>query len=298
MAYSNNPHAGKARVEAVRLVKLNGWSQSKVARHMGVSQSAVSKWCKRAPFDLRCNIPTKSSRPRTFPQALSRETVSAIIRVRHKYGRCAPVLHKYLEQEGIIVSLSSVRRTLVRQGLTRPRSKWARYRPHVHRPLADSPGALVQIDTIHYIDPTTNTRYYFYTLIDLYTRMTYAKYSLRINPKLSFAFILEAQEALGLSFQTIQADNGQEFSNWLLDSLKTKGITLRHSRVRKCNDNAHIERFNRTIQEECIGGWPNREKLDENIAKYIAFYNKDRLHLGIGLTTPQNMYLNYSKVLN
>jgi len=128
--------------------------------------------------------------------------------------------------------------------------------------------------------------------------MTYARYSLRINPKLSFAFILEAQKALGFQFQTVQADNGQEFSNWLLDSLKAKGITLRHSRVKKCNDNAHIERFNRTIQDECIGGWPDREKLDENIAKYIVFYNQDRLHLGIGLTTPESMYLKYSKVLN
>jgi transposase InsO family protein len=298
MAYSNNPYLGKARVEAVRLVKVNGWSQSKVARHTGVNQSAISKWCKRAPLDLRYNIPTLSSKPRSSPKALNREIVQEIIRIRRRYNRCAPVVHKYLEQEGIIVSLSSVRRTLSRHSLTKPRSKWARYRPHVHRPIADSPGALVQIDTIHYIDPTTNTRYYFYTLIDLYTRMTYAKYSLRINPKLSYAFILEAQKSLGFKFQTIQADNGQEFSNWLNDSLKANGITLRHSRVRKCNDNAHIERFNRTIQDECIGGWPSREKLDQNIAKYIAFYNQDRLHLGIGLTTPQNMYLNYSKVLN
>lgn len=298
MAYSNNPYLGKARVEAVKLVKLQGWSQSRVARHVGVSQSAISKWCKRAPFDLRYNIPTRSSKPKSSPRALNRETVQAIIRVRRKYNRCAPVVHKYLAGEGVVVSLSSVRRTLSRYSLTRPRSKWASYRPHVHRPLANAPGALVEIDTIHYIDPDTNTRYYFYTLIDLYTRMTYAKYSLRINPKLSFAFILEAKEALGFQFQTVQADNGQEFSNWLNDSLKAKGMTLRHTRVRKCNDNAHIERFNRTIQDECIGGWPNREKLDQNIASYIAFYNQDRLHLGIGLTTPQKMYSNYSKLLN
>jgi len=33
--------------------------------------------------------------------------------------------------------------------------------------------------------------------------------------------------------------------------LESKRIKIRHTRLGKPNDNAHIERFNRTIQEEC-----------------------------------------------
>ena len=33
-----------------------------------------------------------------------------------------------------VVGLSSVKRTLRRQGLTKPESKWKRFRPHIERP--------------------------------------------------------------------------------------------------------------------------------------------------------------------
>lgn len=32
-------------------------------------------------------------------------------------------------------------------------------------------------------------------------------------------------------------------------------IAIRHTRLGRPNDNAHIERFNRTIQEECTGSY-------------------------------------------
>lgn len=47
----------------------------------------------------------------------------------------------------------------------------------------------------------------------------------------------------------VQTDNGPEVRTWFHDQLRTKGIALKHSRVKKSNDNAHIERFSRTIQE-------------------------------------------------
>jgi len=59
------------------------------------------------------------------------------------------------------------------------------------------------------------------------------------------------------------------------------------------NDNAHIERFNRTIQEECTGNYylesESLKKLDDKILSYIDFYNYHRIHLGIGYRTPAEM---------
>jgi len=53
------------------------------------------------------------------------------------------------------------------------------------------------------------------------------------------------------------------------------------------NDNAHIERFNRTIQEECFRRRPPNElTVRHELKKYIAFYNNDRLHLSLDLLTP------------
>lgn len=79
----------------------------------------------------------------------------------------------------------------------------------------------------------------------------------------------------------MQADNGGEFGKWFHDELKYKGITLRHSRVRKSNDNAHIERFNRTIQEECLSPSVREASVPEKIHWYLIYYNQFRRHSGI-----------------
>lgn len=62
--------------------------------------------------------------------------------------------------------------------------------------------------------------------------------------------VLEAQEYLGVRFKMVQCDNGREFGNYFKQILEQQHITVRHTRVRKPNDNAHIERFNRTMRDE------------------------------------------------
>ena len=65
------------------------------------------------------------------------------------------------------------------------------------------------------------------------------------------------------------------------------GYIHRHSRVRRPNDNAHLERFNRTIQEECLYRLPySVEKYNSEIEEYLKYYNTQRLHLGINLKSP------------
>lgn len=286
MAYVTGPYVSKARGDAVRLVKLRGWSQSKVARYIGVNRSTVSRWVKIAPIDLRSNIPTKSSRPKNSPNKLSRETVDRIIKIRLAHNRCARVLHQELANQGVKVSLSSIRRTLKRFHLVKERSKWARYRKSISRPVVHSPGNLVQADTIHYVNPDTSERFYVYTAIDIYTRKAFAMYSKRINAHNSLLFILRAERYFNFKIKVLQTDNGPEFGKWFNDELKFRKITLRHSRVRKPNDNAHIERFNRTIQEEAIGGFYTPRGLARKIKNYLDYYNNDRLHLSIGLIAP------------
>lgn len=299
MAYTTNPHAAKARGDAVRMVRLRGATQAQAARHFGVTQSTISKWVKKAPFDLRSNIPTESSRPKHSPRALEAELVEKILgaRVRSR-DRCAPIVHQMLLNEGVKVSLSTVKRTLKREGYVREKSPWKRFRPHIHRPLALSPGALVQTDTIHFVDPYTENRYYIYTAIDLYSRKAFAMYVEKINTWNSFEFVREAERYFGFKISCLQADNGPEFGRWLTDQLKAKGITLRHSRVRKPNDNAHIERFNRTLKEEAgLDRYVPKQEIPLVLSRYLKYYNCARLHLSIGLITPEERVKNLSKVL-
>jgi IS30 family transposase len=64
-------------------------------------------------------IKTKSSRPHSHPHEIDQEIVDCIVRKRQKRKRCAEVIHKELKNESVDVSLSSVKRTLDRKGMTK-----------------------------------------------------------------------------------------------------------------------------------------------------------------------------------
>lgn len=293
MPYTSNPNIERVRMQAVLMLR-RGYSTRQVARHFGYSQSVVVKWAARAPNDGRKSIPTKSSRPKSHPRALAAATVTAIINARLAHNRCAEVVHDDLKDLGIEVSLSSVKRTLSRQELLKPRSKWKRYRPPVPRPLALLPGALVQMDTIHFVDWMTGERFYIYTIIDLYSRWAYAEVHDKLRQTMSLDVALRAQNKASFSFTMMQTDNGPEFQKYFCDMLAAKNISLRHSRIRQSNDNAHIERFNRTIQEECLGEYPVRKNVSqEQIDTYLDYYNNGRKHIGLGFKIPAQVIPSY-----
>lgn len=289
MAYTSNPKLPRLRMQAVTMVR-SGQSIRAVARHLGYSHSTVVRWVQRAPFDGRESIPTLSSKPKTHPKALSQEIVDAIVNERLKHNRCAEVIHAGLARRGIVVSLSSVKRTLARHELLKTRSPWQRKRRNIPRPEVTGPGSLLQIDTIHILDLDGN-RHYVYTIIDLYSRWAYAEASPRISQWISYLFVMRAQRAADFSFKTIQADNGPEFGRAFYDKLAFKQIVLRHSRVRRSNDNAHIERFNRTIQEESLGRWPSHQTVVARIPKFLEYYNTERLHMSINYQTPNEVLM-------
>jgi len=274
-------------MKAVVLVR-NGWSVRRTARYLGFSHGAVLRWLKKAPRSYWARgvvIPTLSSRPKTHPNELSKEKVNAIVTQRLKNNRCAEVVHRELMNQGIIVSLSSVKRTLKRHGLIRHRSPWKRWHFSEARPQAVLAGDLVEIDTIHFI--VAGKMFYVYTLVDVASRWAWARVSSRISTRSSLSFVKEALQFSGFKFKMIQSDHGSEFSTWFSEHVRKLGMTHRHIRVRKPNDNGHLERFNRTLQEECLNKVnQNMKSFQQAIAVYLPYYNGQRLHIGINYLTP------------
>jgi transposase InsO family protein len=314
MSYSNNPLLPKARADAVRLLVLEQLPLAVAARKSGIHRSTLWRWKQRwlqvnehvqftnhnrptrAPGSVfrlsacRWIVPTLSSRPHAHPCAVGKQIVARIAHYRHKYGRCAVIVHAYCNREGTLVSLSTVRRVLDRLGLLTKR-KWKRdYRPPVPRPVATKPGDLVQTDTVHLYDHATQQRTYLYTLVDVYSRWAYVEHHNRISQQLAAAVVQRGQAYAGFHFETVQADNGPEFGRHFAELLQIRNITVRHSRVRRPNDNAFIERFNRTIQEECTGSTSSlTQELNSKVLTYLAYYNDERLHLGLQCRTPAEM---------
>ena len=289
MPYTSNPHASRARMNARNDVVWRGLSCQQAALKYGVNRSTVFRWVRRAK-ELSINgnslIDTLPSRPKHHPNELKPKIVKRIIELRKQLKRCAPVIHRHLQLEGIDTSLSSVARVLRRHNLTRRKKQATMYKSVYKRPEASAPGTLVQMDTVH-IQRGDSSRFYIYTLIDLYSRLAYAEYHPKLRQYISFAVIKRAQGYFGFPFSMLQTDHGPEFNQGLTFMLGTKDIKLRHSRIRTPNDNAHVERFNRTIQEECFGSKdPNEKTIKEDLQNYIHYYNYDRLHMSLNLMTP------------
>ena len=288
--YNKNPNLPKVRMEAVNMVRL-GRSIRETARHFGFAHNTVIGWLKRAEKMslVAKEIPTQSSRPHSHPRQLDRETVLAILHYRKRYRRCAQVLHFLLGRDGYGVSLSSVKRTLQRHSCSRY-SKWKKWHSYPPRPLPEKPGILVQMDTVQCAQRTL----YLYTALDVCSRFAYASAVLHANEGASVRALAGARQFFPFGISTLQTDHGAEFSRHFTKYCVFKGIAHRHSRVRTPTDNGHLERFNRTIQEECLARVPDTlASYRAALVEYLHFYNCERPHMALKMQNP-NQFLTSS----
>ncbi len=318
MAYSINPLLPKARAAALKLLFLEQLPLNVIALRCGIHRTTLWRW-KRKWFALNKNVSqervnrprrqtsfqptyykwrivTESSRPQYHPHAMSHATIRRVLAAREKLRRCAEVVWHYLVYgQEVCISLSSVKRIFRRHHVydRPPKTRRRTYHTSIPRPQATYPGALVQMDTVHLYHPLTKKKYYLYTAIDLYTRMAYARIYSDLRPGIAADVVHKARRHFGFSFVTVQTDHGPEFSRRFKDHLSAQSIQHRHSRLQRPNDNAHIERFNRTVQTECTGSYvkttESLSSVQVRLAAYLDFYNTKRIHLGLQLQTPVSM---------
>ena len=318
MSYCTGKNIEKSRGKAMKMLVIEKKPVGIVADRFGVNRSTIWRWHQKwlaqnnhisflnpsrrkylgiSPYKYKLckwNISSSSAAPKT-PHTLPDDLVQLVLDVRDQLKRCAEVVWYHINTVlRINISLSSVRRILKRHNrVQKPKNHRNRRYKGIPRPKVLMPGDLVEIDTIHLFNPITKQKRYIYTVIDLYTRMAYARVYKELKPINSLNTAEEAQQYFGFKFKMVQSDNGLEFGNYFSDRLEKRGVKIRHTRLGRPNDNAHIERFNRTIQEECTGNYylesEPLKQMDDKILSYIDFYNYHRIHLSIRYRTPAEM---------
>lgn len=277
----------KVRRDAVRMLR-QGKSTRFVAKHFGFSQRAVAYWSQKAKNLGDVPIETRSSRPKTQPKRIGNEIRDLVSSKRKELGRSIEVVHHALKQEGVDISLSSVYRILRDQYLLKRKSPWKKFHRTCRRPEALLPGDLVQMDTIH-IMIGEKKRMYIYTLIDVHSRVGYARAYSKISSGKTLEFLKLVKAQLPFQISCIQTDHGPEFGSYFTQRV---GVVHRHSRIRKPNDNAHVERFNRTLQDECLNHVrPDVVKMNKALKKYLHHYNNTRHHFGLNFCAPNDIFL-------
>lgn len=147
---------------------------------------------------------------------------------------------------------------------------------------AEYPGHCVALGTIE-LRTLSGERWYIVTAEDIYTRTAFAFLTRSHASLAARAILTEVQSRFPHLIDIVLTDNGSEFKKHFAEEVTQLAITHYHTYPRTPKMNAHIERFNRTIQEEFVRYQMgllsvDRAQFEHKLEEYLLFYNTERVH--------------------
>ena len=163
-----------------------------------------------------------------------------------------------------------------------------------------APGTLVALDTVEII--IHGARRYLITCEDIFSRFAFAFATTSHASKAAEEFFNLWQQIFPYQTALVLTDNGSEFKKHFAVRLLELQITHYHTYPRTPKMNAHVERFNRTIQEEFANYHRdlllNPDCFNEKLMDWLIFYNTKRVHHAFGnKLTPVEYLLQYEERL-
>lgn len=270
-----------------------------------VKKSTLYDWKKRyekSKKQLSSLIP-KSTRPKKIREMIvDWRLVDFIKEMRFQYGNLSkyklkPFLDEYAKEIGVSsYSLGKIGKIVKRKNFffegqkKRIKSRRKPFSPRVNKsPHVSSPGYL-EIDTV--IVYFLSEKFYFTTAIDIYTKTAWCHLSRSHSSRQARELLKEFLYQSELKVHTVQTDNGSEFLGKFHDYLLDEKIEHKFIYLRSPKINGVVERFNRTIQEECINRYYDLlcepEKMKKKLKEYLLWYNLRRPHCSLHYKTPFN----------
>lgn len=144
------------------------------------------------------------------------------------------------------------------------------------------PGHLVALDTIERF--VHGCRRYVITFEDIYTRFSFA-WATKSHASLAAKEFFELCRKVfpyPFEFQHVLTDNGSEFKKHFDEELRRLHMIHYRTYPKTPQMNAHLERFNRTIQEEFVDYYTylllDPDQFNRRLIDYLIFYNTERVH--------------------
>ncbi len=147
---------------------------------------------------------------------------------------------------------------------------------------AEYPGHCLALDTVE-LWTRSGERWYIVTAEDIYTRTAFAFLTRSHASLAARAILTEVQARFPHVIDIVLTDNGSEFKKHFAQEVRTLAMTHYHTYPHTPKMNAHIERFNRTLQEEFTRYHMglllvDRTQFEMKLEEYLRFYNTDRVH--------------------
>ena len=242
---------------------------TKAAIRFGENRRTIYRWIKRYDGTLE-SLKDKSRRPHHHPKEHTEKEIKLIKNYKNNNKETGlVVLWVKLKIAGYTRSVTSLYRMMIKLGIykktpSKKKEKNAGYYPEMERP-----GQKVQVD-VKYVPKKClskelqerGERYYQYTGIDEYSRYRYIWFTNAHDTYASTEFIERLVKAFPFKIETIQTDNGFEFTNRLswqvfMKNKKTKfekkleelGIEYKVIKPHTPKQNGKVERSHRKEQE-------------------------------------------------
>ena len=227
------------------------------------------------------------------------EQIRAIFaRSRGTYG--SPRIHRALAAAGVRVSRRRVGRLLRQAGLRARALKLYRRIPGLHGFFTSIPNrqldrlatglGQVWVGDITYLKVGGTWRY-LAVVMDRYSRRILGwSLSATKDAHLTLSALNRAvfhrRPRPGVIFHS---DRGVEYAAYAFrDRLAALGFVQSMNRPREITDNAHMESFFHSMKSDVVHGlrFTHQHELERQVRSYIPYYNRVRLHSGIGYRSP------------
>lgn len=264
---------------------------SEIAELFDVSRKTVHKWFNRYRTDGMSGLKDCSTRPYRSPSRLPDNTLSNILdlRKRKRLGPMRIALRLGLSQ-------SSVYRTLCRYDQQYLHPKRPRM---IMRYEKNFPGELWHLDTTLLVPLRRGQpKEHPFAVLDDFSREVFSRIYPTASTKAATDFLLAALKYYAYDVKAVLTDNAFCFTmryathcdRTTLFAKTCSQLGIRHQLLRPYHpeSNGKVERFFRTVNEECYNciRLKNSSHRRQVLQSFIYYYNHQRPHLGLGGLTP------------
>jgi len=298
----------RQRLKVIQWYEDHGRNARLTCRHFGICPDTFYCWYRRFRREGPQGLEDRSRRPHRVRQPTwGKELAQAVLRLREEHPHWGKdKLTPLLREAGWQVSTSMVGRIIRRlkgadllweSHLHDPwMMKRSGRRPHAVRKPRDyavvAPGDLVQVDSAD-IRLLPGQVYKHFTARDVVSRWDVIDVFHRATAKSASQFLDGLLERMPFPVRAIQVDGGSEFKADFEAACQGRGIQLFVLPPRSPKLNAHVERAQRTYQEEFYHWLDPPDSLDElreKLRAYETVYNTVRPHQALGQRTPRQFY--------
>jgi transposase InsO family protein len=268
--------------------KHRGISVNQLCNKYSTTRKTISKWVKRFLERGKEGLKDLPRRPKKIRNKTPETVEDEICRIKLENIKLGPRSIWHMVKEKFKLCITTVYNILVRKGIY----KLLKPKEEVHFYEANRPNELWHIDIARKRIKDKGKKW-IVAIEDDYSRKVLAcdVYSSK-EASVVCKTVKKAVNSYGMPY-AILSDNGRQFIGKKFSRLVEKlGIKHIRTAVRNPKCNGKLERWIRTLKEECLRKqyFKSTAQMQREIDKFVNYYNCERNHQGIGDITPDQRY--------